>query len=99
MFTCPINIHHVYHFLGCQSHSMAKILGEIGVFTKKVLFEIYYVPNGSFTLTETDSGTDSDSNSKPDGYITLCRTCSHCRKSESDPYSLFLCGTGIRARV
>ena len=29
---------------------------------------------GSFTLTETDSGTDSDSDSKPGGYIVLCRT-------------------------
>ena len=29
-------------------------------------------------------GTDSDSNSKPDGYIVLCRTCSHC--TDSDPY-------------
>ena len=31
-------------------------------------------PNGSFTLTETDSGTDSDSDSKPNGYIVLCKT-------------------------
>ena len=27
----------------------------------------------SFTLTETDSGTDSNLDSKPDGYIVLCR--------------------------
>ena len=30
--------------------------------------------SGSFTLTEMDSGTDSDSDSKPNGYILLCRT-------------------------
>ena len=30
--------------------------------------------NGSFTLTDRDSGTESDSDSKPDGYIVLCRT-------------------------
>ena len=29
----------------------------------------------SFTFTETDPGTESDSDSKPDGYIVLCRTC------------------------
>ena len=29
---------------------------------------------GSFTLTETESGTDSDLDSKPKGYIVLCRT-------------------------
>ena len=40
-----------------------------------------------FTVTETNSGTDSDSDSKPDDYIVLC---SHCTGSDSDPYSLFL---------
>ena len=29
---------------------------------------------GSFTLTETDSDTKSDSDSKPNGYIVLCKT-------------------------
>ena len=29
---------------------------------------------GSFTLIETESGTDSDLDSKPKGYIVLCRT-------------------------
>ena len=29
---------------------------------------------GSFTLTETDSNTDLDSDSKPNGYIVLYRT-------------------------
>ena len=48
------------------------------------------VLNGLFTLTETDSGTDSDLDSKPSGYIVLCRTCSHCTDSDLDPYSLFL---------
>ena len=50
---------------------------------------------GSFTLRSTDSGTmgtDSDSDFKPDDYIVLCRTCSHCTDSDSDPYSLFLHG-------
>ena len=28
---------------------------------------------GLFTLMETDSDTDSDFDSKPDGYIVLCR--------------------------
>ena len=31
--------------------------------------------------------------------IVLCRTCSHCTDSDLDPYSLFLCRTGIRDRV
>ena len=30
--------------------------------------------NGSFTLMEKDSGIDSDSHSKPDGYVILCTT-------------------------
>ena len=30
--------------------------------------------NGSFTLADSDAGTDSDSDSKPNGYIVLCRT-------------------------
>ena len=38
---------------------------------------------GLFTLPETDSGTDSDSESN--GYIVLCRTCSHCTDLYSDP--------------
>ena len=29
---------------------------------------------GSFTLTETNLDTESEMNSKPDGYIVLCRT-------------------------
>ena len=49
--------------------------------------------NGSFTSTERDLGTDSDSDSEPDGYIALCRTCSHYTDLNSDPRSLFLCGT------
>ena len=48
--------------------------------------------NGSFTLTETDSGTDSDLESKP---IVLCTTCSHCTDSDLDLYSLLLYSTGI----
>ena len=41
-----------------------------------------------------DSGTDSDSDSKPDGYIVPYRTCSHCidldsdANLDSDPHSL-----------
>ena len=42
---------------------------------------------------------DSDSDSKPKGYIVLCRTYSHFTDSNSDPYSLFLYRTGIRVRV
>ena len=42
------------------------------------------VCDGLFTFQVTDSGTDSDSDSKPDNYIVLCRTCSHC--TDSDPY-------------
>ena len=33
--------------------------------------------NGLLTLPDADSDTDSDSDSKPDGYIILCRACSH----------------------
>ena len=47
------------------------------------------------TLPETDSATDSGLVLKPDGYIVLCITCSHFTDSDSDPYSLFLCRTGI----
>ena len=39
-----------------------------------------------FTLPDTDSGTDSDSDSKLDGYIVLYRTCSHCTDLNSDAY-------------
>ena len=44
------------------------------------------MPYGSFTLTETNS----DSDSKPNGYSLPCRTCSHCTDSDADPYYLFL---------
>ena len=33
---------------------------------------------------------DCDSDSKPNEYIVLCRTCSHCIGLDSDPHSLFL---------
>ena len=33
---------------------------------------------------DTDSATDSDSDSKPDGYIVLYRNCFHCMHSDSD---------------
>ena len=55
--------------------------------------------NDSFTLSETGSGMGSDSDSKPNGYIVLYRTCSHCTDLDPDPYSLFLYKTGIRVRV
>ena len=42
-------------------------------------------------------GTDSDSDSKPNGYIILYTTCSHY--SDSDLYSLFLYRTGIRIQI
>ena len=45
------------------------------IFTKKSLF---FETSDSFTLPEKDSSTDSDSDSKPNGYIVLFRTCSHC---------------------
>ena len=40
-----------------------------------------------------------DSDSKPNGYIILCRTCSHCTDFDSDPYLLFLYRTGVRVRI
>ena len=46
---------------------------------------------GSFILPETNSGTDSDSDSKLHGYTALYtynKTCSHCTDSDSDPYSI-----------
>ena len=61
----------------------------------KVIIHSY----GSFPLTETDSGIDSDLDSELDGYIVLCRTCSRYTDSDSDPYSLFLYRTGIWVRV
>ena len=33
------------------------------------------------TLPDSDTGMDSDSDSKPNGNIALCRTCSHCTDS------------------
>ena len=55
--------------------------------------------NGLFTLTETDLGTDSVLDSNPNGHIVLCRKCSHCTDSDLDPYSLYVCRTGIQIRV
>ena len=49
--------------------------------------------------TGDKSGTDWHSDPTLDGYIVLCRTCSHCTDSDSDPFSLFLYRTGIRVRV
>ena len=66
---------------------------------KKSLWCVYSDSNGLFTLTETDSSTDSDSDSKSNGYIVLCRTCSHYTDSDSDLYSPFLYRTRIRIQV
>ena len=57
----------------------------------KYLTQSYYHKD-LFTLTETDSGTDSDSDSKPNGYIVLCRTCSDCTDSDSllSPFTMTL---------
>ena len=54
---------------------------------------------GSGENPGSTTGTDSDSDSKPDGYIVLCRTCSQCTDSDLDPNSLFPCRTGIRVWV
>ena len=62
---------------------MEKILEKSGNFVIPEKWEPCY---GLFTLPDTDSGTDSDSDSEHDGYIVLCRTCSHCMDSDSDPY-------------
>ena len=40
--------------------------------------------DGLFTLPDSDSGTDSDSDSKPNGYIVLYRTWPLCMNSDSD---------------
>ena len=46
--------------------------------------------NGSLTMMEINLGTDSDSDSKPDGYIVLCRTFhTHYTNLDSDLYSYF----------
>ena len=55
--------------------------------------------DGLFTLVEMDLGTDSDLDSKPNGYIVLCRICLHFTDSDSDPCSLSLCRTRIGVRV
>ena len=41
-------------------------------------------PYGLFTLPGTDPVTDSDLDSKPDGYIALRRNCSHCTDTDLD---------------
>ena len=51
------------------------------------IFWEQYLCNGLFTLPETDLDTDSDSNSKPCGYIVLYRNCSHCMEFDCDPKS------------
>ena len=68
-------------------------------FTLAVSKATDYFRNGSFTLTETDSGMDSDCDSKRHVYTVLCRTWLHCTDSDSDPYSLILCRTGTRVRA
>ena len=40
---------------------------------------------GLITLPDSATGTDSDSDSESDGYIVLCRTCSHCTDYNLDP--------------
>ena len=70
--------------------------------TSKLKFKKKYCSkgsNGSFTLTESDSGIQSDSESKPNGYIVRYRTCSHCTDSDFNPYLLFLCRTEVWVRV
>ena len=42
--------------------------------------------NGLFTLSDMDAGTDWDSDSNLDGYIVLCRICSHYTGSDSNHY-------------
>ena len=44
-----------------------------------------YAYNGLFTLLGAGSATESDLDSKPDGYIVLCTACSHCMDLDSDP--------------
>ena len=39
---------------------------------------------GLFPLPDSDSDSDSYSDSKPYGYIELCRTCFHCTDLDSD---------------
>ena len=87
---CRFSFRNVVDVVGC-SNKLSKIKRTFIVFKEISKIE----SNGSFTLNETDSGTDPDSDSKPDGYIVLCRTCSHCTDSDMDPYSLFLYRTGI----
>ena len=47
---------------------------------------------GLFTLTETDSGTDSDLNFEPDGYIVLCRTFHNSQTRTRIPTPYFCIG-------
>ena len=47
---------------------------------------------GSFTLTETDSGTDLDSDSKPNGYIVQCRTFNIVQTRTQIPTPYFCTG-------
>ena len=50
------------------------------VFLRSRIRNMLPLCNGLFTLSDADS----DSDSKPDGYIVLYRNCSHCTDSESD---------------
>ena len=70
---------------GAMKSNVTDALGTLNVqqtYLGSPIFKSY----GLSTLPEKDSGTNADSDSKPDGYIVLCRTCSHCTDLDSDPY-------------
>ena len=54
---------------------------------------------GLFPLPNLDSDMDFEPDSKPDGYIVLLHTCSHCTDLDFDAYPLFLHRTGIRIQA
>ena len=59
----------------------------------KVVKRIRYSNSSNGLIALPDSDSDLDSN--PNGYIVLCRKCSYYTELNSDPYSIFLHGTGI----
>ena len=89
-FTCHIFVpifHGLSHYYILDFLVVYKSKGPSGyISTHRGVCWFRIVINGLFTLPQTDSGTDSDSDSKPDGYFVLCRTRSHCTDSNSDPY-------------
>ena len=69
-------------FMGCEeailySYGFATIASAIPAYAKRGDVIFWYVTNGIFPLRNSDSDSDADLDSKPYGYMVLCRACLH----------------------